>query len=184
MGVDINKISRFGILLVVIVYYTPSLVFHPQWEQEINGLQSEIAALNTELSALVQEVRERSVIREKLESYKKEIARLEERTRQVQELLDKSSNPKRALEVVARSTPEKMWFDDIIIKNDSSIEIKGGAENFVVIREFLASANNSPFFGRSLILSSSTTQEEEIAGVKLRVERYQIDGKISVFDPL
>ena len=43
--------------------------------------------------------------------------------------------------------------------------------------------NESPYFGRTLQLSDSKTEEEIYQGETFRVEKFSIKGKVEVFDP-
>ena len=49
--------------------------------------------------------------------------------------------------------------------------------------EFIVNLNESPYFGRTLQLSDSKTEEEIYQGETFRVEKFSIKGKVEVFDP-
>ena len=77
-----------------------------------------------------------------------------------------------------------MWFEDIIISRQNTVEINGASESYKSIGDFIISANESQFFGKSLILTSSNTKTENMPnGIERRVEKFNIKGNIRAYEP-
>ena len=91
------------------------------------------------------------------------------------------SNPRKLLERLARNTPTDLWFEYLKIDEKRKILISGSAFSYKDIGDFIISANESQFFGKTLSLTDSTTKKEKIQGTTINVEKYKVEGQIQKF---
>lgn len=183
LGIDINKINFIALGLSLTLLYLPAWILVPDWEEEKQEVDDTLADLNARLLKVNREIQASADVQDQLDAFNQQIERLEARSLQVQEIIDRRTNPKRVLETIARSTPEQMWFNELRIEEANQLVIKGGAQNYRSIGDFITAANGSPFFGSSLVLESSSTEEEEVANTTMRVEKFEIKGNIVTYDP-
>ena len=182
-GINFSKFSPVGLAIAAVLYFTIDSFFAPGWEQEKNTYNQQIRELNTKLQQVNNEIRGNEDVREKLDAFNKQVERLEQRTAQVEQIINTRTNPQRVLESIARSTPEALWFQSLRIDSAGAINITGGSSNYRSIGSFISTLNDTPFFGRSISLASSSTEEETAGGITRRVERFEITGTVSSFDP-
>ncbi|MCK5884541.1 MAG: PilN domain-containing protein [Bacteriovoracaceae bacterium] len=184
-GIDLSKLNLKAIAVAVIIYFAQDLYFPNYLAGEEAELSHKISLLTDKHNAQKRELKKHQNIKEKLKLYERRRNDLLRRSSYVDKILQTRTNPKKILERLARSVPDDMWLESIIIRPDKQIIIKGRSEAYKSIGDFLAMANDSAFFGGSLTLSSkgSSTQDETLYGKKKRIEVYEIIGRVEMFDP-
>ncbi len=183
LGMDLSHISVKGMIFVYILLQIPDFSIKSIWQEEIDKGEKEILELNKKKTKLKLELRSHADTKKMLDDFNKQIKRLELRQVQVDKIVQKRSNPKKLLERIARNIPEDLWFTKVEVKPGKKIELKGMSTNYRSIGEFISSANDSAYFGKSLTLSGSKTQEHVFDSLKKRVEVFKVEGSIKVFDP-
>lgn len=183
LGVDLNLINWKVIGLAYALTYAPDWLLKPELDKEMKVVDDQIAILNKKNSKLKKEVGGNTNVEEQLEAFNRQVQKLKKRSSQVEKIIQDKTNPRKVLERVARDIPQDLWLTSLSITNDRTIEIKGAAESYKSIGDFIISANDSQFFGKSLILTGSNTETIEKDGVERRVEKFDIKGNVSAFEP-
>lgn len=183
MGLDLSAINIKMVVVAVIIYFAQDMAIPPYYQGIEDEVQQQINTTQSELSALKQELRQHAKVKERLQAYERRVKELKKRSEFVDQIIKSRTNPKKLLEKIARSVPDDMWFEKVILGDDRQISISGRAEAYKSIGDFLTMANDSAFFGKSLTLASSATMDEVLYGKKKRVEVYEIKGTIETFDP-
>ncbi len=183
MGLDFSAINLKMVGLGLILYFAQDMFIPPYFAEIEQAVQDQINTAQTELAALKAELRQHAKVKERLQAYESRVNELKKRSEYVDQILKARTNPKKLLEKIARSVPDDMWFEKIILGDNRQITISGRAEAYKSIGDFLTLANDSAFFGKSLTLASSATMDEMLYGKKKRVEVYEIKGTIETFDP-
>ena len=182
-GINFSDFNWKGFIIALIVYYGPSSYFDGVWKSEVAKLEASELALRKKLRKIKKEVRKDKNIKEKLDLYNRQVEKLKQRSVQVDKIIQTKTNPKKVLESLTRDLPENLWFESLSIDSEKKVSIRGGALSYQNIGDFIISANASPFFGNSLNLSSSSSSEENLDGLKVKVERFEIKGVIETYDP-
>lgn len=183
MGIDITKINIKLLLGSILFLYVPDFTIYTLWESEAKDVQKKIDTLNAELEGHRKELLGSKKLKEELEAYNARVESLKARSNQIDQILKIKSNPKKILEKLARSAPADLWLDNLTINSQKNLTIIGGSASYKSIGLFISSINDSPFFGKSMILKESKTKEEMINGKSDRTEEFKIEGKIELFDP-
>jgi hypothetical protein len=182
-GIDFAQLPWKMIILSFILIKYPVEYFDEFLKGEIKEKQVEVTNLNKQYKKLRLELRKNRDIKDQLVAFNNQIEKLKQRSEQVNNIIKLKTNPRYLLEKVARSTPNDLWLVEFILNDKNEVIIKGEANSYQSIGEFILSANDSPFFGRSLQLADSKTVEEKVQGVQFRKETFQITGKVEVFNP-
>lgn len=182
LGVDVRTINFKLLAVAILIYYVPKNIMQGQWEDEIASVDRQIVKLDADAKAVQEELKNFEGVKAELELYNKQIEKLRERSVQVDRILKEKTSPKRLLERMARLSPENLWFNELIIQEDRSFSLKGGAENYKSIGDLIVALNETPFFKNSLNLAKSETVNEVEGGREVRTESYEIVGKVESFE--
>lgn len=182
LGVDVRTINIKLFVLAIVIYYVPKSFLSGIWTEELQKLDQEISVLETQSKALQVELEGFDNVKTELEAYRKQIDKLRERSAQVDSILKEKTSPKRLLELMARSAPEDLWFDELTIGDDKSFRLVGGADNYKAIGDLILALNQTPYFKGGLNLAKSETKEEVEGSRKIRVENYEIEGRVDSFE--
>ncbi|TNF01120.1 MAG: hypothetical protein EP326_05130 [Deltaproteobacteria bacterium] len=184
LGIDLNQVNWKLLAVAYALTYTPDWFMKPEFDKEKQVVEAEIKVLQNSLKKLKQDLGKNSNVEEQLEAFNRQVQKLKRRSSQVEKILQDKSNPRKVLERIARDIPADMWFKDVLITETSTIEINGASESYKSIGDFIISANDSQFFGKSLILTGSNTVSEKMPdGSERRVEQFNIKGNISAYEP-
>ncbi|MDC0255667.1 PilN domain-containing protein [Bacteriovoracales bacterium] len=181
LGIDFSQINLRLVAAAIIISYLPETFIYPDWEEERKKEEVNIKRLNKSLKKLKRVIRKNSKAKLELEAFNKQVEILRERKNYVTQIVNLRSNPRKLLERLARNTPTDLWFEYLKIDGDRNIEILGSAFSYKDIGDFIISANESQFFGKTLSLTDSSTKKEKIQGTAINVEKYKIEGKIQNF---
>ena len=182
-GIDLRQINIKGYFVAIIIWYLPGMLLYGEWENERKSANEMLSKLQTKLRKVSKEVRANKHIKVKLDAYNKQVKDLEKRSEQVRKIIRKRTNPKMALERIARNLPEDMWLNDLEIKEDKSILINGMTYSFRSMSNFLTLANESSFFGKTLEVTDTKTIKETGRNKSARIEKFAIKGRIVLFNP-
>lgn len=184
MGIDLNQINWKFLFVAYMLTYTPGWFLKPEFDKEIQVVDSEIQILQKSLKKIKKDIGKNTNVEGQLEAFNRQVQKLKRRSSQVEEIIQDKTNPRKLLERIARDIPTDMWFSDLVISSTRTIEINGASESYKSIGDFIISANDSQFFGKSLILTGSNTQTEEMPdGSERRVEQFNIKGNIRAYEP-
>jgi hypothetical protein len=181
LGIDVTKINyKFLIIAFVIYKLPPSFVF-PKFEEKEKNLESEITEINKKNKSLVTKLRANKDLENKIVETEKKIEELKIKTKQIENILKVKTNPKPALERIAKDIPPDLWLTSLSLTDSSKFLMSGFSYSFRSISNFISLSNDSKFFNRSLGVSDSKTLVETYKGEKRRVESFSISGQMNVF---
>ncbi|OFZ14348.1 MAG: hypothetical protein A2X86_05750 [Bdellovibrionales bacterium GWA2_49_15] len=184
MGVDLAAVNYKAILLAFLLSYVPDWFLYPVWEEELQSVAKEKEILNEKLQKLEADVRGNDVVKKQLDLFNNQVAKLKERSTQVEQIIKQRTNPNKILERVARNIPEDMWLTELFVDGDRKVSIHGMSTSYKSIGNFIILLNESLFFGKSLTLSDSKTEEDKDEGAGKRIEVFTIQGRVESYDPL
>lgn len=183
LGIDLGKLPWMSIIISYIIATAPLGYIKEYFDGQQAEKKQEANTLKKRLNRLKADLKKNQGIKEQLTAFNRQIDKLKERSEQVDKIIELKTNPRYLLEKVARATPEDLWFNEMLISDKDEITIKGASESYRSIGLFIAKANESAFFGKSLQLKDSKTEEVEEKGVTFRQESFVIQGNISLYDP-
>ena len=177
MGIDLATINYKMIVLTLLLSKVPGWFLYEDWNKEINEKQQVVNQLRSKERKLRAKLKSQKDIEQKLEAFNKQIETLKNRSEQVEKIIRKRTNPKKALERLSRDIPKNMWFTSVEIKNQE-INIKGSTYSFKSISDFINKANSSIFFNRSFEVVDSSTGVVEAFGKNYRIENFSLKGAV------
>jgi hypothetical protein len=180
-GMDLNDISFKGCIIVYILFLVGEYGINTYYTEQISNTKLELEKLRKESSKLSRELKGNKEIKAKLESYNKQIEKLKERSAQVQKILDFRKNPGKVLERMGRSAPEDIWINNLSIDENNNIKFDGESTNYKSIGEFITKANEAAYFGSTLNLKDSKTEDKTYDSQQVRVEVFKVEGKVKIF---
>ncbi len=183
LGIDLGKLPWGKLILSYLIATLPVSFIDDHFKSEIKKDEDEVNLLNQKYQKLRREVKKNDGIKAQLLAFNEQIEKLKTRSEQVDKIIKAKTNPRYVLEKIARSTPENVWFESLIINDSDEIQIEGGTDSYTSIGEFIVDLNDSPYFGRTLQLADSETKEETYNGNLFRVEKFNIKGRVDIYDP-
>lgn len=183
LGVDFAEVNWKPLVVAgILYYYVPDFV-NEYFVKERSVIENQVKELEKQNREFRKQLKKNQNIKDKLGAFNKQIARLKERSKFVDRIIQERTNPRHVLEKVARSTPNNVWFEELSITEEKEIIISGSSTDYKSIGDFIVEANDSPFFNKSLQLSDSKTIKEEGENSEIRLETFSIKGNIAVYDP-
>lgn len=182
LGVDVRTINFKLLGFAILVYYLPKHYIAGVWETELAAIETQVSKLDSESKKLQAELKSHGNIKEELNLYNEQIERLRQRSGQVDQILQEKSSPKSLLERIARSVPEDLWFNELVIQEDRQFFLKGGAESYKSIGDLIVTLNDTPYFRGTLNLTKSETKTEIEGGREARTEVFEVSGRVESFE--
>lgn len=182
LGVDVRTINFKMLFVAILIYYVPKNIMQGQWADELAGVDRQIAKLDADSKAIQEDLKSFEGVKAELEAYNKQIEKLRERSVQVDRILKEKTSPKRLLERMARLSPQDLWFNELVIQEDRTFSLKGGADSYKSIGDLIVAMNETPFFKNTLNLVKSETMNEVEGGREIRTESFEIGGKVESFE--
>lgn len=188
LGVDLNTLNFKFLFIAVIIYYIPGMYLESYLSKDIEELNVQIATISTQEQQLSSELGTKGDIRAQLDAYNNQVEKLKARSVSVDNILKERTNPRSVLEKIARSMSDEIWFDTLSINENKELSIVGGAytpqgvASYRVIGQFVNLLNDSPFFNGTVTISSQNQIEEDIDGVKLAYDKFEVKAQIKKFD--
>lgn len=183
LGIDFSAINIKMLIFAIAFAYVPEIFIVNYFQEENVKFDEELKKEKLVLSKLRKDLRGNEKIKDQLQAFSRQIVKLKKRSEQVDSIIKQKTNPKKILEKIARSTPEELWFNNLVIGEDKSFLIEGGANSYKSIGNFISVANNAVFFGASLKMADSKTETEKVGNRETRIETFSIKGTILTFDP-
>lgn len=182
LGMDLNIINFKMMAVAFALYYAPDIIIGQMFDSKIEETQATLDQLVTQNTKIQGELSKDSDIKSQVEAYKVQVNKLQSRSAQVDEILKTRTNPKKILEKIARSIPEDVWFNEMTINEKNEISITGGSYTPRGVGEFIATINDSPYFGGSITPSKQENKKENLDGVMSSFEQFELKGKIINYD--
>ena len=182
LGMDLNAINLKMIGVALFIYYVPGMFLESTLNDKYTEAEAQLAALNTENNKIKAEIGKDTNIKSQLEAYKIQESKLRSRSAQVEEILKNRTNPKKILEKIARSIPEDLWFNELVINEKNEITISGASFSSRAIGEFISAVNDSPYFGGSITPSKQENKTDLLDGVQTTFEVFELKGKVVNYD--
>lgn len=182
LGMDLNAVNLKMLGIAIVLYYLPSTLNSLVFEQKTTDSQAELQSLTSENESLKQKINKDANIKVQVDAFKDRVAKLELRSKQVDEILKNRTNPKKVLEKIARSIPEDVWFDSMEINEKNEIIITGGANTSRAIGEFITNINDSPYFGGTIVPRMQDNRKSSPGDNSTSFEYFELFGKIVNYD--
>nr|BDT26668.1 PilN domain-containing protein [Bacteriovorax sp. HI3] len=182
LGIDLNNLNLKMLGVAFVIYYMPSFVGSYMFDDKMNEVRATLEQVTAQNAKIAKSIEKDNDIKLQVEAYKGQVKRLQDRSVQVDEILKTRTNPKKILEKIARSIPEDVWFESMVINDKNEVSIKGGSYTPRAIGEFITSINDSPYFGGSIIPSVQENRRETLDGITTNYESFELKGKIINYD--
>ena len=183
LGMDLTQLNIKMLGFAIVFAYIPEIFLVDYFDDQNKELDIIIEAKGKRITKYTKELSGSKEIQKKLKAFNQQVKKLKERSALVDKIFAQKTNPKRVLEKIARSVPEDLWFNTLVINEDKSLEIKGAANSYKSIGNFISLANDSAFFSSTLMMADSKTATEKVGVRETRVETFEIKGKVLTFDP-
>ena len=182
LGIDLKKINFKLIIFSLIGFYIVEIFFQWENEEKIANLLKEIQTIEDELATIEGELTKFADLETSLDQYTLQIEQLKKRSIQVDEIVKDRFNPEKLLEKMARSAPDDLWFNELEIKEDKTLRIKGQSYKYKSIGDLISSLNETQYFKNKLDLVKTQTEKKEKKNSGSRIESYEIVGTIESFE--
>lgn len=182
LGVDLNTVNLKLIGLALVIYYVPGMLFDSYSQDKYSEVETALNDISAQNNKLKNEIGKDTNVKSQLEAYKIQEGKLKNRSAQVDEILKNRTNPKKVLEKIARSIPEDLWFNEMLINEKNEITISGGSYSPRAIGEFITSVNDSPYFGGSITPAKQENKQDNLDGIQSNYEFFELKGKIINYD--
>jgi hypothetical protein len=182
LGLDLNKIN-VPLVFGALVFYniTPSFLTD-YYIKLVASEENNIADAKKTNARLEAEIKSRGDGKRELESYVDQVKKSKVRSMQIEEILKTRTNPKKILEVIARTMPADVSFDSLSIDSEDNMFIQGQSYASRAIGDFVSAINDTPYFGGTVILIKQDTAPQVIDGVTSSTEVFELKGKIKNYD--
>lgn len=182
LGMDLNLIKIPYVIGAIIFSYIPGYFLTQSHQRNMVLIKTEITGLEKTQKKFKAQLKDQDEVREMLEAYQLQIEKLKNRSKQVEKIIREKTNPKFILEKIARIIPENLWLEKLEFRNNN-ISLTGATTDYTTLGSFLTTLNETPFFTNNLSLPSTKTVKRTYDGVEVRVEQFEIQGRVTSFDP-
>lgn len=183
LGMNLNHINFNVLIIAYISTHLPDWFMKPHFDEIEKGIADQLAVKQKQLSKLKKEIKKNGNLEDQLDAFNKQIEKLKQRSVQVEKIIGEKTNPQKLLERVARAVPEDLWLTNLEINDKNEIAFEGFSNTYKSIGDFIQAANDTPFFGKSLILSKQEVEEKKDGEKEFRLEKFRIEGKIQAYEP-
>ena len=182
LGIDLNEANFKMLAVSLVIYHMPDFVVGQIFDNKKAEISQSFETLSTANNKLLVGIKKDVNIKVQVDAYKSQVGRLQNRSAQVDEILKNRTNPKKILEKIARSIPEELWFDSMLINDKNEVTIIGGSYSSRAIGEFITTINDSPYFSGSITPAKQENKKENLDGVLTTFEKFELKGKITNYD--
>jgi hypothetical protein len=183
-GVDLNEVNFKPLIFAYIVKMCVDWFVLPNIGGDISDLKIKLQGLQKQQRKLQADLKKNANLKEMLVAFDKQIAKLKRREAQVEQVLKQKTNPKNILSAVTKIVPDDLWLDILTIDSDARIYVEGGAVSYRSVGELISKANELEFFGGSIVIKDSLTEEKKVYGNTYRLQKFKIEGSIDSFGVL
>ena len=181
LGIDFTRINYKFLVVALALSFVPEKFVFPRFTETEKNEEVKILDIKKENRLLTKKLKANKDLQKKIDDTEKKISELKLKTKQIEKILKIKTNPKPALERVAKDIPTDLWLTSMALTDSQNIVINGLSYSFKSISNFLSLINDSKFFNRSLGVSDSKTLVENFRGKKRRVESFSIKGTMNVY---
>lgn len=180
-GMDLNDINFKACIIIYILFIVAEYGITTTYQNRLSENEKKVAILRAKANKLKKELKGNDDIKQRLDAYYSQIDKLKERSKQVQKILDFRKNPVKVLEKIGRIIPEEVWIEKLSITENDKINLEGEATSYKGIGDFISAANEAAFFGRTLNLQDSKTEDKTYDAQQVRIEIFKVEGKIKSY---
>ena len=182
-GIDLNYVNIPLVIVAILITGASSYYYTSYYEEIIAKEESVGAGIKEQTSKIDAEIKSKEAKKRELEAYIEQVQKARVRSLQIDEIIKTRTNPKKILEVIARTIPDEVTFDTLEITANDDISINGESSDPRSIGEFIAAVNDTPYFGGSITPSSqNSVQVDNGSGVFTKVDNFSLRGKIKNYD--
>lgn len=182
LGVDLNKINIPLVVGTIIFYYFSSSYFVTYYEELVAAEEASAAGVKQMNAKIEAEIKSKEGAKKDLEAYSEQIQKAKLRSLQIEEILKTRTNPKKILEVIARTIPDDVSFESLTIDPNDVISIQGESFDARAIGDFISAVNDTPYFGGSITPTSQVNSQVNVGGALLRIDTFTLQGTIKNYD--
>ena len=148
-GVDLSKLPYIKIALAFLIQFLLPGMFKESNQKELKETNEKISEINKKIDKIKAEERRLADLKEQIDAFKSKTKQLEERSIQVEKILQIKTNPNKLLEKLARSMPEDLWVKKIQIQKNR-LTVIGQSISYPSIGLLLEQLRESPFLMKNL----------------------------------
>ena len=184
VGIDLNEVSIKPLVFAYIFKLCVDWFVIPNIGSDVADLEIKQKGLQQQARKIQKALKKNKSLNKKLELFERQILKLKQREAQVEQVLKQKTNPKNIVTALSKIVPDDLWFNEITINKQQRLKIDGGAISYRSVGELISKANELEFFGGSIIIKDSQTEEEKIFGDTYRLQKFKIEGDISSYGVL
>ncbi len=177
-GLDFTVIKYKALILVIILLYVPDMVLYPSFEKEIEEINQQIAAKNSELRKVNGKLSKGQDVEKQIKELKLQEENLKKKLVAVKQAINEKRNPSALLLYLAKNTPDNLWIKELALDGDR-MQVKGEALDYVSIGNFVNNLRSSVFIKEANIVGTSSALREPD---KKRIESFEVKFQIGRFD--
>lgn len=181
-GLDLNFINIPAMIGAVAITFGASYYYTSYFEEIIAKEEAISTSLKDQNTKLESEIKAKETKKKELEAYFEQVQKTRVRFLQIDEILKTRTNPKKIMEVIARTIPDDVYIDTLQINAKDEITLNGEAQDSRSIGEFIASMNDTPYFGGSISPVKQENIQIESGGITTRVDSFLLSGRIKNYD--
>ena len=144
-----DKINLKMMLIALLIFFVPEALYLTMADEEISGIQEQVAAVNAEIQSMNNKLNELKKIEEQIKALKDLEGKLAGKLEIVRSIINKRQNPFYILQYIANNTPGDLWVTDLELQG-SQIEVKGFSDSWKSIGVLLENLKSSIFFDKSI----------------------------------
>lgn len=184
LGIDLNEVNWKPLVFAYVVQFVVTSFILPEFDFGLKEMQDKVVPLKNELRKIQRDVRKNKGLTELLAAFEEQIARLKQREKEVEAVMQLKTNPKNVLSGITKIIPEDLWLDKLTIGSDKKIYMEGAAISYKSVGEFIIKSNELEFFNSTITIKDSTTEETKLYGTSYRLQKFKLEGAVSSFGVL
>ena len=180
MGIDLAKFNILGLIIGTFLLYVPECTIHESWLSQQQEKRVENKNLKDQVNKLRKKVTSRGDVDKKIEAFKKQEEKLNQRLDAVKEIIKSRKSPLSLLRYISENIPEDVWVSEITFENGTLV-VKGESTSYRSIGVFLTNLQNSVFFksGNPVLAETNTVTNPSL---KRRTEYFLISGAVTKYN--
>lgn len=176
-GFDLSVIKVKLLLIVMVLVYIPDFVILPLWQSQVDDLNAELTAKQTELGTMKKKLAEAKTFEKQIEELKAQEESLGQKLQAVKQAINLKKNPAAIILYLAKNTPPELWIKELTLVNDV-LEVTGEANDYASIGKFIDSMKSSVFIRDYNMGATNSVLRED----KRRIETFSVKFGIARFD--
>ena len=182
-GFDLNFVNIPMVIIAFLITFASSYYYTSYYEEIIAKEEAIGTGIKDQTAKIDAEIKSKEAKKRELEAYFEQVQKARIRSLQIDEIIKTRTNPKKILEVIARTIPDEVSFDSLEIERNDEITISGNSYDPRSIGEFIAAVNDTPYFGGSISpTAQNSALEDNGTGVMAKIDSFTLHGKIKNYD--